>query len=488
MSNHLLTASPEPIAPGRDASNSPATLTPASQVPTDTLDHRDFDDDPWWQAIPTWRNLSQGEFFDHRFQLRESVTTIEKLEELVAPLVDDSFLADVRAGLSKAPMAMRISPYLLSRINWDAPYPDPIRRQFIPVASSQLPDHPRLTLDSLHEQKDSPAPGLVHRYPDKALFLVLDVCPVYCRFCTRSYAIGGATDTVDKLDFKPSTARWEEAFEYLRATPAIEDVVISGGDAFMLPPRLLEVIGNTLLEIPHIRRMRFATKGPAVMPMKVLSDEAWTDALTGVVERGRTLGKEVCLHTHFNHTAEITAVTREAMQLLFSRGVTVRNQSVLIRGVNDDPAEQTALIKKLSYMNVQPYYTYQHDMVKHVEELRTRVGDTIELERQVRGSTAGFNTPLFIVDLPGGGGKRDVHSFDAYDEVSGISVYRSPRVDPDAAYLYFDPVDLLPREGRARWEDPQEHPQMIREALEAAGLSTAATRRALGAASVRAVR
>ena len=369
-----------------------------------------------------------------------------------------------------APMAMRLSPYILSLIDWENPYDDPLRTQFIPVASTRLPDHPALTLDSLHEQADSPTPGLVHRYQDKVLFLPLDVCPVYCRFCTRSYAIGTDTDEVEKVNYKPAVARWEKAFAYLASRPEIEDVVVSGGDTYMLPAARVRYIGEMLLAIPHIRRIRFATKGPAVMPMKVLSDTKWTDTLVDLSDRGRKLHKEVVIHTHFNSANEITDITRQAMNHLFERGVKVRNQSVCIRGVNDDRDDMVTLVRRLSYINVQPYYVYQHDMVLGVEELRTRVADTLEIERYVRGSTAGFNTPTFVTDAPGGGGKRDVHSFEHYDEVTGISVYRSPSVDEEKVYLYYDPLDRLPEEGRARWADSTQHGAMVDEALEAASL------------------
>jgi lysine 2,3-aminomutase len=247
-------------------------------------------------------------------------------------------------------------------------------------------------------------------------------------------------------------------------------VVVSGGDAYLLPARYLRYIGETLLGIPHIRRIRIASKGLAVMPMKVLTDDDWTRTLADLCELGRRRGKEVAFHTHFNCTAEISEITLRAARRLFGAGVTVRNQSVLIRGVNDSVDEMTALVRQLSYMNVQPYYVYQHDMVKHAEELRTRVGSTTDLERHVRGTTAGFNTPLFIVDLPGGGGKRDVHSFDHYDDATGIAVYRSPSVDEGRVFLYFDPVDLLPAEGQARWHRTDEHAAMIEEAIAAAGL------------------
>ena len=154
----------------------------------------------------------------------------------------------------------------------------------MPVASTQLPDHPRLTLDSLHEQADAPVPGLTHRYSDKALFLPLDICPVYCRFCTRSYAVGVDTDTVQKARLKPDPKRWHPAFAYIASRPELEDIVVSGGDVYMLPAKQLSTIGHLLLAIPNIRRIRFATKGPAVMPKKILTDEAWTDALSEVAK------------------------------------------------------------------------------------------------------------------------------------------------------------------------------------------------------------
>lgn len=439
-------------------------------VTRDDLDHRDLDDTDFWRRIPAFSHVNRDEFLDHRFQNRNSARSVSDLNDLLRGLAPDAFLADVEEGMRVAPMAMRISPYILSLIDWNDPYHDPLRTQFIPVASTRLPDHPALTLDSLHEQADSPTPGLVHRYMDKVLFLPLDVCPVYCRFCTRSYAIGTDTDQVDKVDYKPAVERWEKAFAYIASRPEIEDVVVSGGDTYMLPPQRVRFIGEMLLAIPHIRRIRFASKGPAVMPMKVLSDDAWTDTLVDLTEQGRQLHKEVVLHTHFNSANEITDITRLAMNRLFERGVRVRNQSVLIRGVNDDWDDMIRLVRRLSYINVQPYYVYQHDMVLGVEELRTRISDTMEIERYVRGVTAGFNTPTFVVDAPGGGGKRDVHSFDHYDEVNGIGVYRSPSVDVDKAYLYFDPIDRLPEEGRERWADESKREGMVKDALEAASL------------------
>lgn len=441
-------------------------------VKLDTLRHRNFVKNMFWHRIPAFQHISEEEFMDIKFQNKHTVRRVEKLEELTKGLVDPKFIQEVKVGMEKAPMNLSISPYVLSLINWDDPYNDPLRIQFIPINSGFKPDHPKLTLDSLGEQNDSPVDGLVHRYADKVLFLPLDVCPVYCRFCTRSYAIGGDTEVVDKVRFRNTPEKWKKAFAYIASRPEVEDVVISGGDAYMLAPGRLQMIGEILLNIPHVRRMRFATKGPAVMPMKILTDHAWTDALIDVVNLGREKGKEVVLHTHFNSANEITDITRRAMLHLFKKGVTVRNQSVLIRGVNDTVDKMVQLVRKLSFMNVQPYYVYQHDMVTGTEDMRTSVKETVELEKAVRGVTAGFNTPLFVTDAPGGGGKRDVHSYDFYDTTTGISIYRSPSVDDTKLYIYFDPIDSLPIEGQKLWEDESVHEDLIQNAIKNSGFTS----------------
>jgi lysine 2,3-aminomutase len=449
----------------------PSGLPRHRKPPVDeaSLDHRNLREGEFWRAIPAYREVNEATFLDHLWQARNSVKTVDELLDTVKDLADPSFIADAREGFARAPMSVRVSPYALACIDWEKPYSDPIRIQFIPVASKLLADHPRLTLDSLHELEDSPVPGLTHRYVDKALFLPLTTCPVYCRFCTRSYAIGLDTETVDKVPLASTPREWQAAFDYIASRPELEDIVVSGGDAYQLPAKNLRLIGDALLAIPHIRRMRFATKGPAVMPMKILTDHAWVDALTAVVERGRTLGKDVVLHTHFNSPREITAITQRAIGVLFERGIVVRNQSVLIAGVNDDEETMQLLVKRLSYINVHPYYVYMHDMVRGVEDLRTPLQRAIEIEKFVRGSTAGFNTPLFICDAPGGGGKRDVHSFDYYDRENGIAVYSAPSVKPQTHFLYFDPLHSLSVEAQDRWQHPATQAAMIASAISLAG-------------------
>src|SRR5581483_3388235 len=355
-------------------------------VPPQQFEYKNLKQGEFWRHIPAYKDVGEATFLDHLWQQKHAVKTADELLAAIKDVCSPEFYADAESGFKRAPMAVRVSPYAIGLIDWNDPLNDPIRRQFVPLASTLLPDHPRLTLDSLHEQGDSPVPGLVHRYVDKALFLPLNTCPVYCRFCTRSYAIGPDTEEVDKVSLAKTPAQWQAAFQYISERPELEDIVISGGDAYQLPPKNLELIGNALLDIPHVRRMRFATKGPAIMPMKILSHPEWVDALTAIVTRGRTLGKDVVLHTHFNAPEEITWISEKAMRILFERGIFVRNQSVLIRGVNDTPERMQLLVKRLGLVNVHAYYVYMHDMVKGVEELRTPVQTAIDIEKFVRGS------------------------------------------------------------------------------------------------------
>ena len=450
---------PDPSGPIRH-------LKPA--VDPDNLLHKKLVEFPDYRRIPAYKDVPEEQFLDHHWQSKKSITRPDKLIEAIQGLVSDEFLKDAAAGFHNSPMSVRVSPYLMSLIDWEHPYEDPLRTQFIPVGSRLLPDHPKLDLDSLHEQEDAPVPGLTHRYVDKALFLPLDTCPVYCRFCTRSYAIGLDTDQVEKVHLKVDAERWQKAFQYIAERPELEDIVVSGGDAYNLRAEQIQLIGEKLLGMDNIRRIRFATKGPAVMPQKILTDDAWVDAVTRIVEMGRKLHKEVVIHTHFNHPNEITGITRKAMLRLFERGITVRNQSVLQRRVNDTAETMKLLVKRLGHVHVHPYYVYVHDLVKGVEDLRTTVQTAIDIEKHVRGSTAGFNTPTFVVDAPGGGGKRDAHSYDFYDRTTGVSVYQAPSVKPGTWFTYFDPIDLLPEAGRARWADPSQHQRMIDDAVEQA--------------------
>jgi len=424
-----------------------------------------FRADEFWKVIPVWKDVDYETFIDHRWQEKNAITNHKKLLATIQDLVTNDFLEDAKEGFRKAPMTTRITPYLLSLMDWSDPVNCPIRRQFLTLASHLLPDHPMLRFDSLGEQADSPVRGLTHRYEDKVLFLALDTCPVYCRYCTRAYAVGSSTESAEKISIKASKDRWKDVFEYLRMHKEVQDVVISGGDSFRLKSDQITEIGEELLSIDTIRRFRFATKGLAIMPMKILTDSLWTDALCRITDKARAQYKEVCVHTHFNHPNEITGVTKDAMNLLFSRGVKVRNQSVFQRHVNDTACVMRSLVKKLSYINIQPYYAYVHDLTAGTEDMRTSLQTAINVEKAVRGTTSGFNTPMFVVDAPGGGGKRDAHSYEWYDKVTGISVWEAPFVKPGKKFLYFDPLHMLQPVVQEKWANVNDRNHMINSAL-----------------------
>lgn len=424
-------------------------------------------DDEFWKDIPAWKDVSREEFGNHLWQQKHAVTSLKGVKNVLQDRVPESFFLDVEEGLKITPMNIRITPYVFALIDWDNPEEDPLRKQFLPLGSQFLPDHPYYKDDSLNEDVDSPVPMITHRYPDKVLFLPLTVCPVYCSYCTRSRLVGGSTDTKEKSTYGASSKKWEAAFEYLANHPEVEDVVISGGDAYMLRPKQIEEIGFRLLQIPHIRKIRYATKGIAIFPMKVTSDEEWLNAVKKVHDHGRSLRKEVCIHTHFSCRKEITQWTYDAMGKLYEMGITVRNQAVFQRGVNNDADHQIDLVKTLAYCNIQPYYVYQHDMVPGCEHFRSSLRETIEVAKRVKGSTAGFNTPTFICDLPGGGGKREISSYEEYNEFLGISAWKAPTVKPGEVFFYFDPIDTLSKEGQDVWKNnPEKIEEFLKESKE----------------------
>jgi lysine 2,3-aminomutase len=431
------------------------------------LQHRNFRDDEFWKDIPGWSGVSRGEFGDHKWQTKNSIKKIDQAKKVLGNLLTEEIYQDMLEGQKITPMNIRITPYIFALIDWKNAADDPLRKQFLPLGSQFLDDHPFYKEDSLNEDDDSPVPMITHRYPDKVLFLPTSICPVYCSYCTRSRLIGGSTESVEKETYGANAKNWEAAFDYIMKMPLIEDVVISGGDAYMLTPAQIEHIGESLLKIPHIRRLRFATKGIAIFPQKILTDDAWVTALTKVHRMGLAYGKQVVIHTHFSCTKEITKWSQMAMDRLFQIGIIVRNQAVLQEGVNDRVEDMVLLTRQLSYMNIQPYYVYQHDMVPGCEHFRTTLREAVELEKSVRGTTAGFNTPTFVCDLPGGGGKRHVASYEYYDEEHGISVWRAPYVKPNEHFLYFDPIHKLSEKAQKRWADPKEHQVMIDAAVEA---------------------
>ncbi|KAI7368404.1 hypothetical protein KC354_g2682 [Hortaea werneckii] len=396
----------------------------------------------YWKSVKVWRNVTAKDFMSYRWQVANTIDRRDKLINFLSTVVPEQipqkpsnendtaafqtreeFLVNVVEGIKTAPMAIRLTPHVLGVINWVDPVNDPVRCQFIPLKSGLLPDHPKLMLDSLQETTGSPVPGLVHRYPDKALFL------------------GANTESVTKAAMKPIKRRWEAMFEYIERTPAIQDIVVSGGDCYYLQPEHLQYIGERLLSVPNIKRFRLASKGLAVCPMRITDrSDGWTDSLVDLSNKGRQIGKQVALHTHFNHPAEITHATDLAARYLFQQGVIVRNQTVLLKGINDDFDTMSQLVRQLADLNVQPYYVYQGDMISGVEDLRTPLCTILELEKRMRGTIAGFMMPAFVVDLPGGGGKRLANSYETYDRDTGLSTWRAPGVAGDKVFEYYDPV------------------------------------------------
>jgi lysine 2,3-aminomutase len=434
-------------------------------------EHRHFREDDFWKIIPGWKDITKEEFGDHLWQMKASLKKVEQVKTVLGGLCTDSFYQDMLEGQKITPMNIRITPYIFALMDWNDPVNCPIRKQFLPLGSQFLPDHPYYEADSLNEDVDSPVPTITHRYHDKVLFLPTTICPVYCSYCTRSRLIGGSTEAVEKETYGVNAGRMDVAFDYIRNHPMVEDVVISGGDAFMMTAKQITFIGENLLAIPHIRRLRFATKGIAIYPQKITSDHEWFNALKDVHKKAKEMGKSVVIHTHFSSPKEITIYSKKAMDRLFAEGIIVRNQAVLQEGVNDNINQMVLLIKQISYMNIQPYYVYMHDMVPGCEHFRTTIAEGVALEKAVRGMTAGFNTPTFVCDAPGGGGKRHVASYEYYDQENGISVWTAPNVKPGKVFFYFDPIHKLSKEAQARWSNQESRELMIAEAKKKAGFN-----------------
>jgi lysine 2,3-aminomutase len=246
-------------------------------------------------------------------------------------------------------------------------------------------------LDPLHEDTDSPAPGLTHRYPDRVLFLITDQCSMYCRHCTRRRFAGQSDDEVgmDNVD---------KCIEYIRNTPQVRDVLLSGGDCLLVSDKKLEYIISRLREIPHVEIIRLGSRTPVVLPQRI------TDDLVNMLKKYHP----IWLNTHFNHPAEFTPESMEALRKLADAGIPLGNQSVLLRGVNDCPHIMRDLVHKLVMNRVRPYYIYQCDLSLGIEHFRTPVAKGLEIMESLRGHTSGYCVPTFVVDAPGGGGKIPV--------------------------------------------------------------------------------
>lgn len=330
-------------------------------------------------------DVSDEDWNDWHWQVRNRIETLEQLKALV------KLTPEEEEGVSESlkTIRMAITPYYLSLINPDDPH-DPVRMQSIPTAN-ELNVAPEDQLDPLSEDEDSPVPGLTHRYPDRVLFLITDMCSMYCRHCTRRRFAG-------QKDASSPRERIDKAIEYIERTPEVRDVLLSGGDALMVPDSTLEYIFQRLRVIPHVEIIRIGSRTPVVMPQRI------TPELVNMIKKYHP----VWLNTHFNHPNEITAESKAACERMADAGIPLGNQSVLLRGINDCSHIMMRLVHELVKMRVRPYYIYVCDLSRGISHFRTPVSKGIEIIENLRGHTSGFAVPTFVVDAPGGGGKIPV--------------------------------------------------------------------------------
>jgi lysine 2,3-aminomutase len=336
------------------------------------------------KRAPAYAEVPEEKWNNWRWQLSNRINTPEEFEKVV-PLSDSE-----RKALSAAHLfRVDITPYFISLIDPTDPY-DPIRKQVIPT-ETELTPFTAMMEDSLAEDRHSPVPGLVHRYPDRALMLVTTQCASYCRYCTRSRIVGDPSATFSRSEF-------DLQIEYLKRTPQIRDVLLSGGDPLVLAPKILDEILNRLREIPHIEIVRIGSRVPIFLPMRI------TDELTEILKKYHPLW----INIHVNHPNEITAELAEACDRMSMAGIPLGNQSVLLAGVNDSVHIQRQLVQDLVRIRVRPYYLYQCDLVEGAGHFRTPVAKGIEIMEGLRGHTSGYAVPVYIIDAPGGGGKIPV--------------------------------------------------------------------------------
>ncbi|MCL1908138.1 MAG: lysine 2,3-aminomutase [Holophagaceae bacterium] len=338
-----------------------------------------------FRSVDLFSKVSDEQWQDWHWQLQNSICTIEDLEKVVS--LSEAERANLKKCLGKFKMA--ITPYyasLMDRKDSNCP----VRMQSVPQLDELHDDDSELS-DPLHEDVDSPVPGLTHRYPDRVLLLVTNICSMNCRHCTRRRLVG---DT----DHHMAEENIQKAIEYIKNTPAVRDVLISGGDPLVLSDDKLESVIRRVREIDHVEIIRLGTRIPVVLPQRITGD------LVNMLKKYHP----IYVNTHFNHPKEITAEVREACAMLSDAGIPLGNQSVLLKGLNDDPVVMKKLVHKLLAIRVKPYYIYQCDLSLGISHFRTSVSKGIEIIENLRGHTTGMAVPTFVVDAPGGGGKIPV--------------------------------------------------------------------------------
>ncbi|HEY3261159.1 MAG TPA: lysine 2,3-aminomutase [Pseudonocardiaceae bacterium] len=465
------------------ASDRPAVAGPpaaevfrrALQQPYDYRRHELVEPD--WRRFPGWRDTTDGNWRNAQWQRVHCVKNARQLRAVVGDLLTDRFYDDLAADQAEtATMSMLLPPQMLNTMVPDSTahttpdefteafYADPIRRYMLPVRSDRdpvWPSHPHSVRDSLHEAEMWVVEGLTHRYPTKVLAELISTCPQYCGHCTRMDLVGNSTAAVDKhkLLLKP-VDRQQAMIDYLSGAPGVRDVVVSGGDVANVPWPQLESFLMRLLDIDTVRDIRLATKALAGLPQHWLQPKV-VEGLERVARTARRRGVNLAIHTHVNHVQSVTPLVAEAARTALEIGVRdVRNQGVLMRGVNATPEALLDLCFALQgEANILPYYFYMCDMIPNAEHWRVAVWEARELQHAIMGYLPGYATPRIVCDVPYVG-KRWVHQYAEYDRERGISYwtknYRTgiELYDPDALsrrYPYYDPIGTLPDDGRRWW-------------------------------------
>jgi lysine 2,3-aminomutase len=334
-----------------------------------------------------WRNVPDSDWNDWHWQLKHRITTAEQLQKFLPTLTPEEYAG---AKLANHKLAMAITPYFFNLID-PADENCPIRWQVIPRVE-ETATAPWEMSDPCGEDSHSPVPGLVHRYPDRVLFLVTDRCAAYCRYCTRARLVSNATG----YDFHPE---FEKQIDYVAKTPSIRDVLLSGGDPLLFSDDKLEYLLKRLRAIPHVEFLRIGTRIPIFLPQRI------TPQLCAMLKKYHPL----FISVHSNHPRELTTEVREALGRLADAGIPLGNQSVLLRNVNDSAEVMKAHVQKLLMCRVKPYYLYQCDLIAGSAHLRSSVRKGLEIMEQLRGHTTGYAVPQYVIDAPGGGGKVPVN-------------------------------------------------------------------------------
>ena len=423
--------------------------------------------EPDWTRLPGFRGVTRDEWESAQWQRAHTVKNLGELKEALGAHLSDELAADIHRDMQeRATMSMLLPPQMLNTMDERDLATDPVRRYMAPAFSereTEWPSHPYATRDSLHEADMWAVEGLTHRYPTKVLAELLSTCPQYCGHCTRMDLVGNSTPVVAKYKFEiKQPDRHALMLTYIRSTRSVRDVVVSGGDIANIPIKRLEEFVSALLDVDHVRDIRLATKGLMGLPQHFLQPEV-QDGFRRLGEKARARGVSVAVHTHVNHANSLTPLVAKASRQFLEWGYRdVRNQGVLLRGVNTTPNDLLDLcFTLLDDCGILPYYFYMCDMIPNAEHWRTAVWEAQRLQHAIMGYLPGFATPRIVCDVPLVG-KRWVHQVEEYDRDKGISYWtKNYRTgieydDPDALtrrYPYYDPISTLPEDGQRWWRE-----------------------------------